>query len=165
MEEAGRVRRGYFVDGLGGAQFAVPGADDVLRRTPDPEEAPVVLSAVDPANAYGAILKWPTAASQSNQPQRTAAAVVILHRGELIGYVGRSGQHVLTFPRQDPAEDGACQESLADALAQMAAEGQLKLIDRVNGSPTDASPLANLLKTRGFAPTHSGYLFRRPTET
>ena len=61
LEENGRIRRGYFVAGLGATQFALPGALDLLRslreKPDDPEIA--VLAATDPANPYGATLKWP----------------------------------------------------------------------------------------------------------
>ncbi|MFN7982849.1 MAG: DEAD/DEAH box helicase [Vicinamibacterales bacterium] len=64
MEESGRIRRGYFVSGLGATQFALPGALDVLRSYRDPADDPIVISlaATDPANPYGATLKWPTSA-------------------------------------------------------------------------------------------------------
>lgn len=159
MEEAGRVRRGYFVEGLGGAQFAVPGADDLIRQD-DAEAQPIVLSAVDPANAYGAVLKWPAAANEANQPQRVASARVVLHRGDLIGYLGRSSNHLLTFPSGDPTEDRGRLEHLAATLAELAGAQQLKLIAKVDGAPALESPFAPLLRQHRFAATHSGYQFR-----
>ena len=162
MEETGRVRRGYFVDGLGGAQFALPGADDALRREADRDAPPVVLSATDPANAYGAMLKWPAAAVQSQQPKRTAGARVVLLAGELIGYVSRSSQNVLTFPADDQSENQQNLEALAQALARLAEEGRLRLITRIDGDSPRTSKLASLLLAAGFSDTYSGLQFRRP---
>src|SRR5262249_20335150 len=67
MEEAGRLRRGYFIAGLGAPQFALPGALDLLRSLKDGAEEPevVVMAATDPANPYGAALKWPAFATQN----------------------------------------------------------------------------------------------------
>ena len=99
MEDAGRCRRGYFVDGLGGAQFAVPGAVDRLRALTDPPSSPQtqVLAATDPANPYGAALAWPertapgsTTERPGHRPGRKAGAVVILVDGDLVLYVERA---------------------------------------------------------------------------
>src|SRR6185436_11174826 len=90
MEEAGRVRRGYFVAGLGATQFALPGADDRLRALRDRSEAPftTVLAATDPANPYGAALAWPERPAEdgaaSARPQRAAGASVVLVDGALV---------------------------------------------------------------------------------
>ena len=86
LEDAGKVRRGYFVAGLGGAQFAVPGADERLRLKPEDKPA-VVLAATDPANPYGAALPWP---GGEPRPQRAPGAVVVLHQGRLLAYLGKS---------------------------------------------------------------------------
>lgn len=159
MEEAGRVRRGYFVEGMGGAQFALPGADDALRRQSD-EEPPVVLSAVDPANAYGAMLRWPASASSSHQPKRIAGARVVLDGGQLIGYLTASRRHVSTFPVEDSALALRQLTRLAETLARLGDEESLQLIDRIDGATPGESPLASLLIEKGFVATHSGYQYR-----
>src|SRR5439155_512031 len=91
MEDSGRVRRGYFVAGLGATQFALPGALDLLRSLRDaPDEAEVaVLAATDPASPYGAMLKWPAtlAADAGRGPTRTVGATVILVDGALGAYL------------------------------------------------------------------------------
>src|SRR5207247_10213866 len=89
MEDAGRIRRGYFVAGLGAAQFAVPSAVDRLRTARQRPEEPhaVVLAATDPANPYGAALAWPERA-EGRKPMRTAGALVILVDGRLAGWLG-----------------------------------------------------------------------------
>ena len=110
-EESGRARRGYFVEGLGAAQFALPGAVDRLRtqaRTGDTGErdprTALVLAATDPANAYGAALPWPEAArpedgSRGHQPARKAGALVVLVDGGCVLYVERGGPHAAVVRR------------------------------------------------------------------
>ena len=122
MEESGRVRRGYFVEGLGGAQFAIPGAVDRLRAlrasevtTPDTgswggdwwssgDEAeadpPLTLAATDPANPFGAALPWPDAPGGGRGgPRRAAGAHVVVRDGRLLAYLERGGRSVLTYTR------------------------------------------------------------------
>ncbi len=101
LEEAGRVRRGYFVAGLGGAQFAVPGAVDRLREFRESPSAPVVtvLASTDPANAYGLALPWPV-----KGPQRVAGAYVVLVDGLPSLYLEKGGRSIVTLR---PLEDGA----------------------------------------------------------
>src|SRR5690606_28104434 len=109
LEQGGQVRRGYFVEHLGGSQFALPGAVDQMRR--DAQEAGgakpvVVLAATDPANPYGAALGWPTTetardddagVTTGHRPGRKAGAVVVLVGGELALYVERGGHSLLSF--------------------------------------------------------------------
>ena len=101
MEESGRLRRGYFVAGRGATQFARPGALDLLRSLRDaPDETEVaVLAAADPANPYGATLKWPAslAADAGRGPTRTVGATVILVDGALAAYLARGDRQLLTF--------------------------------------------------------------------
>jgi ATP-dependent Lhr-like helicase len=164
MEEAGRVRRGYFVAGMGGAQFASPGADEVLRRERRPsephEDNVVVLAASDPANAYGSILKWPATQVENAQPQRSSGARVFLLDGELIGYLGRAGNHLLMFAPEDPNDESLWHEKLVRALVRLAKEGTPVMIGQVNGEAAGLSPLAKVFLRHGFTPTSRGYLHR-----
>ena len=95
MEEVGRIRRGYFVDGLGGSQFALPGAVDRLREAREPDGAVWALAATDPANPYGAVLPWPPAGPEGRMA-RAAGAFVVLESGELRLYLERGGRSLLT---------------------------------------------------------------------
>src|SRR5947208_1831271 len=97
MEDAGRVRRGYFVAGCGAAQFALAGAVDRLRAVRDRPTEPeaVILAATDPANPYGAALPWPER-PEGRKPMRTAGAVAILVDGRLAGWLGRGEEQLLT---------------------------------------------------------------------
>jgi ATP-dependent Lhr-like helicase len=168
MEEAGRCRRGYFVDALGGAQFAVPGAVDRMRsladlrsgRDRDPQT--VVLAAADPANPYGAALAWPERASTADgeagerpghRPGRKAGAVVILVDGALVLYVERGGRTLLTF-----SDDRDALRRAADALALAVRDGALGrlAVERADGGEVYSSPMARALTEAGFRPTARG---------
>src|SRR5947207_2125164 len=108
MEDAGRIRRGYFVAGLGAAQFAMPAALDLLRSMRDVPEEPrtVIMAATDPANPYGAITKWPElpdAPASGRGPTRTAGALVILVDGRAAAYLRRGERELLLFlPHAEP---------------------------------------------------------------
>jgi ATP-dependent helicase Lhr and Lhr-like helicase len=162
MEDAGRIRRGYFVAGLGAAQFALPGAVDRLRsareRTAEPHA--VVLAATDPANAYGAALPWPERA-EGRKPMRTAGALVVLVDGRLAGWLGRSEEQLLTFVTEE-ADAEPTRKAVAAALAaEVGPDRRTTLfIQSVDGAPVDESPIANALREAGFARTPRGYLRR-----
>jgi ATP-dependent Lhr-like helicase len=163
LEEQGRVRRGYFVDGRGGAQFALPGADERLRARRDAREdaAPIVLAATDPANAWGALLDWPASPCDA-RPQRGAGALVVLHEGELLGWVGRGDHPVITFlPPDEPARSVAARR-LATALADRVDRGghRALLLSSVDGVEAARSPLAGAFVAAGFTATMHGLLKR-----
>ena len=164
LEERGQVRRGYFVDGLGAAQFAVPGAVDRLRavrETPDPAvrpddvPAPIVLAATDTAQPYGATLPWP---ASPGRPARAANALVVLHAGELLVWFDRKGRHLVTFPATagDPV--------WAEALAMLAKDGRATSVEvrKVDGAALpDAPPeLLDQLRAVGFTDGYRGLVFR-----
>jgi ATP-dependent Lhr-like helicase len=169
-EEAGRVRRGYFVDGLGAAQFALPGAVDRLRSEARPIEvragcmAALVLPATDPANPYGAALPWPAAPRASegghqrgHQPARKAGALVVLVDGRCVLYVERGGRTLLSF-----TDDPAILQPAADALALAVRDGALGRlqVERADGAPVTLSALGDALTAAGFRPTPRGLRLR-----
>ncbi|MEM1023273.1 MAG: DEAD/DEAH box helicase [Myxococcota bacterium] len=167
MEEAGKLRRGYFIEGMGATQFALPGAEDRLRREqrgtqePDDERPALILAATDPANPYGAAVRWPE--KEGARPQRTGGALVILHRGRLIGYVGRTEKSVTTFlPEHSPEREDAAR-ALAEALGRLAHRGGRRalLVGKIDGQPADGSPLAPALEAEGFGASRQGFLKRR----
>lgn len=171
MEEAGRIRRGYFLAGRGATQFALPGADDRIRsmRTGDEEPKTVVLAATDPANPYGAALPWPEAAplptegATRGRPQRAAGSRVVLHDGAVIGYLGRGTDSLLTFlPKEEPAR-GIAEQALAEALASLVDSGRRKalLVSAIDGAPAGQSTLANALTRAGFHLATRGFFRRR----
>jgi len=176
MEEAGRVRRGYFVAGRGAAQFALPGAVDRLRAMREPGEDPAVftIAATDPANPYGAALNWPER-DEGRKPMRTAGALVVLADGRLVAWLAKdrpssSGTRsvpwgeraLLTFVEEEPVDAGRTRTLIARALAGEAARahGAPFFIDEVDGRPIDESPMAEPLRDAGFARTPRGYLKR-----
>lgn len=189
FEESGQARRGYVVEGLGAAQFAMDGAIDRLRaagtareRSGGAPEAPwdvrppsdrparsraVVLAAADPANAYGAALPWPEPPSgASHKPGRKAGSLVVLLDGALALYVERGGKTLLAWPQQEgdgaaSAEDPGLREAAA-ALAEAARAGALGTVtvERVNGTAALTSPLGALLESAGFHATPRGLRLR-----
>ena len=159
LEEAGRVRRGYFVSGLGGSQFAHPGALDRLRalREPDPEApASAVLAATDPANPYGAALPWPRA--EAARPMRAAGAHVALVDGRLAAWIGKGEREVRVFLPEDEPARSALARALAEALARWAsATGRLALGWSPEGPPLADGPLAPFLLEAGFVRSGPGF--------
>jgi ATP-dependent Lhr-like helicase len=154
FEETGRCRRGYFVDGLGGAQFAIPAAVDRMRGLSS--QCAVVLAATDPANAYGAALRWPDH-DGTHRPGRKAGALVVLVDGELCLYVERGGKSLLSW-----SEDTERIQPAVDALALAVRDGLLgKLaVERADGGAVLDSPLAEALQAAGFRPTPRGLRLR-----
>jgi len=165
MEEAGRARRGYFVAGLGGAQFAVPGAEDRLRsfRDAPPEPATIVLAATDPANPYGAVLPWPRVDGEG-RAQRAAGAQVVLHDGTLVGWLSRSEHNLHTYLPAEEPDRSRFARALTHGLASLVEDGRRRalLIARVDGEDVNGSTLAPALKEAGFTAGVRGYLKRAP---
>jgi ATP-dependent Lhr-like helicase len=162
LEESGRVRRGYFVSGLGGSQFAHPGALERLRAlresalgTEEEEPPAVVLAAPDPANPYGATLPWPRA--DAGRLQRSAGAHVVLVDGVLAAHVRTGDGEIVTFlPGEEPARSRAA-AALAHALARWGAAGRSAIVwMSVDGEPVGRSRLASALKDAGFVPSGPG---------
>jgi ATP-dependent Lhr-like helicase len=186
FEDAGRCRRGYFVEGLGAAQFAVPGAVDRMRalaaeaeraaeepawsspippsweardaaRTNAPKPA-LVLAATDPANPYGGALPWPERGDGGHRPGRKAGAIVVMVAGELVMYVERGGKSLLTW-NDDPAALGAAAQGLATAT-RAGALGRLS-VERADGEHVfGADAVATALAEAGFRATPRGLRLR-----
>ena len=178
-EESGRVRRGYFVESLGAAQFATTGAIDRLRAharqlgaSPDASaQRALVLAATDPANAYGAALPWPdrpvaddaeesAPGRRGHQPARKAGALVILVDGDLVLYVERGGKTLLSW-----TDDTTRLQASADALALAVREGALGrlTVEKADGGAILGSghPLVDALAQAGFHATPRGLRLRR----
>ncbi|MBI5536072.1 MAG: DEAD/DEAH box helicase [Deltaproteobacteria bacterium] len=169
LEEGGGVRRGYFVAGRGGAQFAMPGAEEQLRSSRDFDEDAglIILSAVDPANPYGALLAWPSRADESaaGRAQRVAGARVLLWNGTLLAWLGRSEQGLLTYLPEGEAEREHAARLVARGLATLV-DGRRRralLIPSIDGEPALSSPVAPALVEAGFLRGAQGLLFRRMT--
>jgi len=171
FEESGRCRRGYFVDGLGAAQFGTAGAVDRLRTfaelAPDAKPVAFALAATDPANPFGAALPWPLVAAapttekaSGHRPGRKAGALVILVDGALVLYVERGGRTLLSWS-EDAAVLGAATEALADS-ARRGALGRM-IVEKADGEHllgAGATPLRIALEGAGFVTTPRGLRFR-----
>jgi ATP-dependent Lhr-like helicase len=183
MEESGRIRRGMFVAGVGATQFAMPAALDLLRALKDEPDVPDVvhLAATDPANPYGALLKWPTmtpnesGAGKSLEDyavpllSRSIGASVLLVNGALAAYLRRRNPDVLVFlPADEPAR-GVTARAVAGRLADLILQGQSgrgSLIAKINGRAAAEHALAPFLEDAGFVLTPMGFhLRRRPKDT
>ncbi|MEA2428620.1 MAG: ATP-dependent helicase Lhr and Lhr-like helicase, partial [Thermoleophilaceae bacterium] len=156
LETLGTARRGYFVEGLGGAQFALSAAVERLRgmRTDEPA-GPLVLAATDPANPYGATLPWPKRDELGNRrPSRVPGAYVVTIDADPVLYVERGGKGLVAL--RDPlGEDGAPGEWLREALGALAEEvhrGRIKKIavERFDGESIVSSRFGALLIEAGF---------------
>jgi ATP-dependent Lhr-like helicase len=172
LEESGRIRRGYFVAGLGATQFAMPAAVDLLRqlRSEPPAEKPefVQLAAADPANPYGSVLRWPELPAAEDDSEsapriltRATYAEVILRNGQLVAWLKRGNPNLLVFL---PAEEPERSQVAAGLAHFISARGQERmrlsnhegaLITTINGQPVAAHFMARFLMDAGF---HSGPL-------
>jgi ATP-dependent Lhr-like helicase len=176
FEEAGRCQRGYFVESLGGAQFAVASTVDRLRSYTDgidtqrPEYRAVVLAAADPANPYGAALPWPSPSEEGSgagapgaRPGRKAGALVVLVDGELAWFLERGGRSLLTF-----TDDPAAEHAAAVALAELVTARRVAsiLVERIDGTPAlqpragGPGPVVDALSDAGFVRTPRGMRLR-----
>ena len=182
LEDAGRIRRGYFASDVGATQFALPAALDLLRslrEMPDEPEV-VVLAATDPANPYGTILRWPEASrsapsrsapegpSQIGQPSRSApegrakagptrsaGSLVVIVNGALAAYISRGARQLLAFLPEDEPARSTTARAVATTLARLGL-----LVFEVNGLPAAEHPLAAYLVDAGFSPSAMGFQIR-----
>ena len=168
MEETGRARRGYFVEGLPGAQFGQVGAADRLRGAradrdalrPRSSDDVIALAAIDPANPYGALLPWPDTGAageeQRGRPRRVPGAWVLGIGGRPILYLSANRRDVLTFPAMIDLEAGdllACIEYLG-RLPRV--RNKLLVIEHVDRIPVEDSAHAVLLRQAGFVRDYRG---------
>ena len=167
LEEAGRIRRGYFIDGLGAAQFALAGAIERLRSVRDggrdrADRAVHVLAAADPANPYGAAIPWPRRGDDDRRPyQRAAGASVVIVDGVAALYLDRGGGSIQVLPA---ADDPDVAETAARALGALVADGRVRelVITKVDGGPVAESAFRDRLLAAGFVAGYRGLVLRRP---
>jgi ATP-dependent Lhr-like helicase len=165
LEEAGRIRRGYFVDGLGAAQFALAGAIERLRTMRDPARSPAerdihLLAAADPANPYGAAISWPRRGEADRRPlQRAAGAYVVLVDGVAALYLERGGATLQTLPA---ADDPDVAEAAARALRALVDDRRVRelVITKIDGLPIAESPFRDVLVAAGFGQGYRGLVLK-----
>jgi ATP-dependent Lhr-like helicase len=150
MEEIGKLRRGYFIEGMGGAQFALPGAVDRLRG--DNRSGVLGLAATDPANPFGAALPWP---ERDVRFQRAAGAYVILGDGNLLAYLDRGGRRLSLL-----AEGMDSYGEIAREVAAIAGRQRRMRIERIDDHPAQAAPFGSALTEWGFVPAPQGLAYR-----
>ncbi len=157
LEERGEIRRGYFVAGLGAAQFALTGAVDRLRtaRSTDRDDTVpgMVLAATDPAQPYGAALPWP---ASSGRPARQAGAHVVLVDGEIVAYLERGGHSLSTFAAT------AEHPEWATLLHDLADRGRYRSLEirKIDGEPVRESSLRDVLTAAGYRDGYKGLVYR-----
>jgi ATP-dependent Lhr-like helicase len=168
LEERGQVRRGYFVSGLGAAQFALPGAVDRLRQVRERADdtgtgavaAPVVLAATDPSQPYGAALSWPETVGR---PARTGGALVVMRDGLPLAWYDRRSFHLVTFAAT------LADRSWAEALADQVRAGRVRKVEirKVDGDALTTAPtgreIATAAKAAGFVDSYRGLVFQSPS--
>jgi ATP-dependent Lhr-like helicase len=169
MEDSGLVRRGMFVGGLGGAQFAMNSAVDMLRTLRKVPEIPETLhlATVDPANPYGSILRWPTIENEESKTMlsRSVGTSVVLVDGRLTAYLRRNSDALTVFLPDAEPEQSSTARALAAKLAEIAIARQKYksglLVGDINGTPAKDHFLARFLQEAGFVATSQGYQMRR----
>jgi ATP-dependent Lhr-like helicase len=174
MEESGKIRRGYFAADLGATQFAMPAAVDLLRSLRVEREGEKVemlmLAATDPANPYGALLRWPGGGDAASSLTRSVGARVILCDGALVAYLRRGNPNVQIFlPEEEPGR-GQVARALAEFLVKRvqgdrdeeeSAGRAGMLIAMVNGVAVAESEMARALLDAGFVAGTMGFNVRR----
>jgi ATP-dependent helicase Lhr and Lhr-like helicase len=174
MEESGKVRRGFFAADLGATQFAMPAAVDLLRTLRVEREGEkcemLMLAATDPANPYGALLRWPVGGDAGSSLTRSVGARVILCDGALVAYLRRGNPNVQVFlPEEEPGR-GQVARALAEFLVRRVSEDRGEedasgragmLIAMVNGVAVAESVMARALLDAGFVAGGMGFNVRR----
>ena len=164
MEESGKIRRGFFVEGLSGAQFALASTADRLRAAepvPTAREPTlsdfIVLDASDPANVYGSLLPWPVSKAGKFQPRRAPGALVVLLQGHLVCYLSVSRRHLVTFVAAH--DDTAALETALGVLARVSIRGRRRrmTLKQINGVEAHHSCLGQELERAGFVRDYDGY--------
>ncbi|MFN2446432.1 MAG: DEAD/DEAH box helicase [Vicinamibacterales bacterium] len=172
LEETGRVRRGYFVSGLGAAQFAQPGAVDLLRARREESSEGLTrstIAATDPANPYGALLPWPAwSADTLRGATRSAGARVVIVDGRLAAWIARGDRQLFVdLPADEPdrSHHGRALALELVGLATGAPEGrQGWLVEEINGKPASDDPVSTFLIDAGFRPSARGLQLRVPKD-
>lgn len=149
LEVLGSARRGYFIEGLGGAQFALAGAVERLRSQSTDDEEVSILASTDPANPYGATLPWPKQESR-RRPSRTPGSFLLMRAGAPLLFLEKGGKGIL---RLTPGIDGAELTGLLGTFVEAAESGMIPplRIERIDGEPLIGSDFEPLLLAAGFS--------------
>ncbi|HSY68773.1 MAG TPA: hypothetical protein VK813_09025, partial [Edaphobacter sp.] len=171
LEESGKIRRGYFAADLGATQFAMPAAVDLLRslRVQQDRVEMLQLAATDPANPYGALMRWPAAPDAGSSLTRSVGARVVLCDGALVAYLRRGNPNLQVFLPEEEPQRSQVARSLAEFLVGRV-QGERGeddagraglLVSTVNGVAVAESAMARALLDAGFAAGAMGFNVRR----
>ncbi|MCI0464245.1 MAG: hypothetical protein L0Z62_45505 [Gemmataceae bacterium] len=156
MELAGEVRRGYFVEGLSGAQFALPEAAQLLQdlSLPSSAAAPVLLvHSLDPANLYGAGAPFDLELLDGGTRAlgRRLGNWLTLKAGRPVLVIEQHGRRVtaLAASREDLAAAVACLPALLTSDQGLAGAHKLSVAEW-NGQPVTVTEGRELLEAAGF---------------
>ena len=161
MEEAGRVRRGYFIEGLSGAQFALPGAVDVLREERS-NEMVRIIPALDPANPYGTLATWPTPRNhEGTKPRRGAGNWVILWGSVPLAWFSAGKRSLVRF--QEVVESEVDWVEVFQALAKLRRPHRHRVmhVEFVDDTPAKSSDLSDAMREAGYQSDHRGIVVNR----
>jgi ATP-dependent Lhr-like helicase len=169
LEETGRIRRGYFVAGLGAAQFALPAAVDLLRDARDGGGEPVTatISATDPANPYGVLIPWPQVIGEDTRgATRTVGAGTVIVDGRMAAWINRGGRQLVVCLPDDEPERSRVGRALARELVEIAYRAPERrrgwLVEQINGRPAVEHAASEYFREAGFASTAMGLQLRVP---
>ena len=169
LEETGRIRRGYFVAGLGAAQFALPGAIDLLRDARDERDEVVVatVSATDPGNPYGVLIPWPKVIGEDTRgATRTVGSSAVIVDGRMTAWINRGARQLVVCLPDDEPERSRVGRALARELVEIAHRAPERrrgwLIEEINGKPAIEHSASEFLRDAGFAATAMGLQLRVP---
>jgi ATP-dependent Lhr-like helicase len=167
LEETGRIRRGYFVAGLGGAQFALPAAVDFLRDARDERDEVVAapVAATDPGNPYGVLIPWPKVIGEDSRgATRTVGSTAVLVDGRMAAWINRGARQLIVCLPEDEPERSRIGRALARELVEMAERSSERrrgwLIEEINGQPAIEHSSREFLLEAGFASTARGLQLR-----
>jgi ATP-dependent Lhr-like helicase len=167
LEETGRIRRGYFVAGLGAAQFALPGAVDLLRDARDLRDDVLVatISSTDPGNPYGVLIPWPKVIGEDTRgATRTVGSSTVLIDGRMTAWIARGGRQLVVCLPDDEPERSRLGRALATELVEIAHRSPARrrgwLIEEINGKPAREHAAVEYLRDVGFASTALGLQLR-----
>jgi ATP-dependent Lhr-like helicase len=160
MEEKGKVRRGYFVEGIGGIQYGLPAAIETLRARRAPGEEPEVLliPTIDPANPYGTLLPWPELRAEQGTPRRIAGARLALVDGRPIIFIDRGAKRAIVFCDPEAEQTAEDLRRVAPLLRLVAKQqrGRYLRLERIDGKAANQSPLMPIFREIGFEQDYKG---------
>jgi ATP-dependent helicase Lhr and Lhr-like helicase len=159
MEMRGEVRRGYFVAGLGGAQFAVPEAVERLRAAREDPDAPlIVMAASDPANPYRVVASTDGGPDPLHRPRGSGALLVTRHGRVVLAVEGR-GRRVRVAPDLSDQEVTAAAVALAGYITRRTSRSAIRrpsTLDTIDGAPAGGSGWTDAFRAAGYRSGGSG---------